>query len=89
VILPTKHIPLRQSLLGVGGILLRHLDRKRTFSELWERVRAVREVGNYQRFVLALDLLYAVDAIALEEGLLRRKRGRGPGRSERAKAPSA
>jgi len=76
VILPTKHIPASQSILGVGAVLLRHLSRERTVSELWERVRVVREVGTFERFVLALDLLYTVGAVRLEGGLLRSGRTR-------------
>lgn len=74
MILPTKHIPASQSILGVGAVLLRHLSRERTVSELWERVRVVKEVGTFERFVMALDLLYAVGAVRLEGGLLRTSR---------------
>lgn len=72
MILPTKHVPAKQSLLGVGGLLLKQLDNARTLSDLWERVRLFPEVGTFRRFVLALDLLYAMGAVTLEEGLLKR-----------------
>ena len=61
-------------MLGVGAILLRHLSRERTVSELWERARTVKEVGTFERFVLALDLLYALGAVRFEAGLLRSAR---------------
>jgi len=72
MILPTKHVPARQSLLGVGGLVLHNLDSERTLSDLWERVRLAPEVGTFKRFVLSLDLLYAMGAVTMEAGLLRR-----------------
>lgn len=72
MILPTKHVSTQSSLLGVGAILLRHLDRPQTVTELWERVRIAPEIGTFQRFVLALDLLYALGAVSHQQGHLRR-----------------
>jgi len=59
-------------LLGVGALVLRSMDRKQTMTALWDRLREVPEVGTFTRFVLALDLLYALGAVELEDGLLRR-----------------
>lgn len=72
MILPTKHIGASQSLLGVGALVLKHLDTTPTLTELWEQVRKVPEVGTFKRFVLSLDLLYAIGAVTLEDGLLKR-----------------
>jgi hypothetical protein len=72
VILPTKHLSPRRSLLGVGGLILERLDQPRTITGLWDRARRVPEVGSFDRFILALDLLYAMNAVVFERGLLRR-----------------
>ena len=72
MILPTKHVSTRQSLIGVGASVLAQLDRPRTLTDLWERLRESSEVGTFRRLVLALDLLYAIGAVALEDGLLKR-----------------
>jgi hypothetical protein len=72
MILPTKHTSTKQSLLGVGAELLAALSRPRTVSSLWDDMRVSPTVGTFERFTLALDLLYACGAIALSEGLLRR-----------------
>jgi hypothetical protein len=74
MILPTKHISLRRSLLGVGAIILKQLNRPRTVTSLWESVRVVPEVATFERFILALDLLYMLGAVQIEEGLLHRSR---------------
>lgn len=72
MILPTKHISTKQSLLGVGAELLVSLIRPRTVSSLWDEVRDRPTVATFERFTLALDLLYACGAVTLSEGLLRR-----------------
>lgn len=74
MILPTKYISPARSLLGVGGVLLARLDRPRTVPALWDSVRVVPEVGTFERFALALDLLYILGAVELESGILRRRR---------------
>ncbi|WP_413172658.1 ABC-three component system middle component 6 [Anabaena azotica] len=72
MILPTKHISTSHSLLGVGAKILEHLYQERTVSSLWSAVHTMPEVATFERFVLTLDLLYAMGAIEMEMGLLRR-----------------
>ncbi len=72
MILPTKHISASYSLLGVGAILLKYLNRPRTVTSLWESVRKVHEVTTFERFSLALDFLYAIGVVEFDEDLLRR-----------------
>jgi hypothetical protein len=74
VILPTKHIPVAQSLLGEGAGVLKLLDKPVTLTRLWERIRTESQLPNYERFLLSLDLLYALDAIYLDSGFVKRKR---------------
>ena len=80
MILPTKHIPPERALLGVGASILRVLEEPKTMGALWDEVRNRRSedstypVLDYRWFVLALDLLYAIEAVKLERGLLRRTR---------------
>jgi hypothetical protein len=74
VILPTKHISTEDSLLGVGRIILNSLYDEASISHLWERVRSHPNVGSFERFILTLDLLYCLDAIFLEDGVLRKRR---------------
>lgn len=53
MILPTKHIGVGRSLLGVGAILLEQLQRPQTVTALWEQTRTHAEVGSFERFSLA------------------------------------
>jgi hypothetical protein len=75
LILPTKHISTSYSLLGVGAKILEQLYNPRTVSSLWSAVATMPEVATFERFVLTLDLLYAIGAIEMDTGLLRRSRG--------------
>jgi len=72
MILPTKHISIKKSLLGVGATLLSRLRQPTTISALWEDVKTNPAIGTYERFILALDALYAIEAIECVDGLLRR-----------------
>jgi len=77
MILPTKHISEKRSLLGQGGIILALLGgHEHTVSSLWESfLDNAGESGEatFDWFVLALDLLYALGAIEMDRGVLRKK----------------
>ena len=73
MIMPTKHIDLRNSLLNVGAILIRKLDEPKTVNELWSDVRNLGEVRSYEFFILGLDLLYLLKIIKIKGGLITRR----------------
>lgn len=80
MILPTKHIPPDRSLIGVGAEVLTLLANPMTVSRLWDELRARRvaesqAVVDYKWFVLALDLLFIIGAVELDQRLLRRANG--------------
>lgn len=71
MILPNKHLLSQDSLIGIGGLLLTKIGPGgTTVSKLWEGVRDRREVGTYDRFILALDTLYMLGYLNLEDGML-------------------
>jgi hypothetical protein len=78
MILPTKHIRPDRALLTVGANLLGCLEEPMTVSRLWDEIRTRRGGAvepapiNYDWFILTLDLLYMVEAIEFERGLIRR-----------------
>lgn len=80
MILPSKHIPQDKALLTVGAELLTRLDKPKTVSAIWEDVcKSASEIHvdvthlSYDWFILAIDLLFAIDAIEIHEGLLKRR----------------
>ncbi|VFM98884.1 MAG: hypothetical protein BECKG1743D_GA0114223_103733 [Candidatus Kentron sp. G] len=81
MILPTKHLSYDRALLTVGGRLLSLLTQPKTVSALWEEISRQNSSGNgrkpalrYDAYVLALDLLFMMGAIELQDGLLHRNR---------------
>ncbi len=72
MILPTKHIKLSNSLLGVGAILLKNIESERTVSSLWLRTRQLPEITTFERFTLGVDFLFMIGAVEFQDGLLRR-----------------
>ena len=76
MILPTKGLSADRALLSVGADVLRKLDRPKTVSRVWEQVRergsSLSEGVAYDWFLLALDALFMLGAIELEDGRLSR-----------------
>ncbi|HFP9222539.1 TPA: ABC-three component system middle component 6 [Raoultella planticola] len=81
MILPSKHLPQDRALLTVGAHVLTFLARPKTVSALWEELNRQSQAGvvirprriTYDWFVLALDLLYSLGTIELENGLVARR----------------
>jgi hypothetical protein len=67
VILPSKHLPVERSLIGVSAIILRSLTKPATVSELWESA-SEGGIATFDQFVLGLDLLYALGAVDRFDG---------------------
>lgn len=70
MILPSKHIKVSESLLGLGGYIMRALSNEpKTVEDLWttvEKLNQDRKFGAYHGFdnlVLALDFLFIIQAI--------------------------
>lgn len=76
MILPTKHIKTERALLGVGAELLGFIKKEVTVSQVWDSFRLSRNQCiapiTYDWFILALDFLFAINAVSYEKGLLMR-----------------
>lgn len=76
MILPSKSIAEDLALITVGAQILDQLDTPGTVNSVWDRVvtfRARQKAPSnlpFWWFALALDLLYAVNAVALTDGQL-------------------
>lgn len=68
MILPTKHIPAEQSFLGIGAELLQFLQQPRTVSGLWDEVKDIACIGNFERFILGMDMLFILGLVKFEDG---------------------
>ena len=76
MILPTKRIHQDRALLAVGAEVLRRLEEPKTISRLWDEIqrsyrsRSRSPTLTYDWFVLSLDLLFAINAVRLNNGLI-------------------
>ncbi|WP_105970713.1 ABC-three component system middle component 6 [Streptomyces geranii] len=76
MITPTKGISPDRCLLAVGAQILMQLEEPRTVSQTWARFKAWRADNehfspvSFEWFVLALDMLYSLDAVELRQDLL-------------------
>ncbi|HEY4326622.1 MAG TPA: ABC-three component system middle component 6 [Mucilaginibacter sp.] len=78
MILPSKHIRISESLLGLGGYLLKYLkDGPQTIDQLWFKVSKqnnTKKAFAYHGFdnvVLSLNYLFIIGAIDINsEGLI-------------------
>lgn len=71
MILPTKHVPLDHALLSVGARIIAHLDQPRTVTAVWSNIRDESGVRSFDKFSLALAFLFSIDAVSLQNGVLR------------------
>ena len=74
MIFPSKYIHESSSLLGASAELLKNMDTPKTVTELWFISRGNDSIVNYQRFVLALDLLYMMGVISFSDGLITKEK---------------
>lgn len=76
VITPTKGIAPARCLLAIGAQILMQLDEPRSVSQAWSRLKTWRAEHSHPSpvsfgwFVLALDVLYSMGAIELDQDVL-------------------
>ena len=70
MIMPNKNIRVEYSLLNCGALLLEELYDRDTLSSLWEKSRTKEPLVNYEKFILTLDYLFAINVIRMEDGLI-------------------
>ena len=67
MIMPTKYLKEDEALIGVGGLLLQHIQDHANISSLWEEIKTNHAVLNFERFVLALDFLFILGLIEFKK----------------------
>ena len=72
MILPNKYLREDEALLGLGAKILALLNQDTPLSELWEVTKVKENVGSYERFVLALDMLFLLGLIIFEDNRIKR-----------------
>ena len=73
MILPTKYVTLQNSFLNLGAILLNNIIGEQTVTLLWDKVKHLPEIKNFERFIFTLDLLFTLGLIDLKNGVIIRR----------------
>ena len=78
MILPSKHIKLCESLIGLSSFLFELLISRMTVDELWGKFNKKIDAGefptkhSFDNFILAIDLLYILQKVELIENKIQR-----------------
>lgn len=72
MIMPSKYLREDEVLVGVGGILLQCIEGHSNLSSLWEDVKNNHAVATFERFVLALDFLFLLGLIDIQDNKIKR-----------------
>ena len=73
MILPSKHVRLAESFLGLGGILLQFLNKPLSIDEIWHKYSNINNskkfpaYHSFDNIILALDYLFLIGAISINE----------------------
>ena len=74
MLLPNKYIPVQDTLPYLAKLIYGKIDGEMLPYALWAKVRRNESVATYERFVYALDFLYALGVIErVDSGFLRRR----------------
>jgi len=76
MILPTKHLPVERSLIGVGAEILLLLDQPKAVTNLWVDFQEFCKEKDirltFDWFTLTISMLYAVGAVEMKNKRLHR-----------------
>jgi len=72
MILPTKHIRISESLMGLGGFLVKLLSEPMTIDKLWIKYSKNNDkrfpaYHNFDNLVLSVNLLYIMGIIEIND----------------------
>jgi len=67
MIMPSKYLREDEVLLGASASLLPAIDENGNLTAVWEEAKKIESIGNYERFILALDLLFLLGLVELRD----------------------
>lgn len=73
-LLPSKHVHLNETLIGLGAVVLNELRAAKTPDDLWEAIKELKrrrkfvpEKISFEDLILVIDCLYALQTIRANE----------------------
>ncbi|EJL6259242.1 hypothetical protein SD340_003883 [Vibrio fluvialis] len=65
MIMPSKYLREEEALIGISAVLLPLVENNGNLTTLWESAKKIKNIGSFERFILALDFLYLLGIIDL------------------------
>jgi len=79
MVLPTKHLRMERSLLGIGADLISLLHDPMSESQLWIAVQELKKSDKtpltFEWYILAISMLYSIGVVELRSGRLYLRKG--------------
>lgn len=72
MIMPSKYIQEKDALIGVSALITPYVDNGLMLSGLWEVLKKESIITNFERFILALDLLFILGVVNIEDNIIKR-----------------
>ena len=74
MILPSKHLSLSESLLGLGGVILLILNEPKSVDDIWKKYIELKQnktiiyaYHNFDDLILATNYLYLIGAVSIDD----------------------
>lgn len=73
MLMPKKHIRISESIIGLAGFILKLIQNDKTIDDLWLDFKKINNTDqlpanhSFDNFLLAIDFLYMIGAINLNE----------------------
>lgn len=74
MILPSKHIYLSESLIGLGAFVISLISMPISIDECWQKLKdnyldtgVIKKKHNFDNFVMTVELLFMIGAVDINE----------------------
>ena len=75
MIMPSKYLREDEALIGISAALLPLVENNGNLTALWESAKKIDAIGSFERFILALDVLYLLGLVDLHNNKIVRVQG--------------
>lgn len=75
MIMPSKYLREDEALIGISAVLLPLVENNDNLTALWESAKRIDAIGSFERFILALDFLYLLGLVDLDNNKIVRVQG--------------
>ena len=71
MILPSKHLPIKRSLIGCGAHVVSKLKRPRTIDSIWKDLRSEKKIESFAKLVATIEVLFMLGFVEMRDNKLR------------------